>query len=130
MRSTPKPSTGHGLSEATQSVADSVRLAPVPLELLALGLHHGCGRTRDEALVRKHPLRPRDLLLEPRDLRSCIAVGLHPLGLDDRGEDPCIVALQARQHAAAPEALGRLLNPYERAGVGLERLIGSRPRRD
>ena len=62
MRSSPKPSAGHGLSEATQSVADRVKLAPVPLELLALGLHHVLGRPRDEALVREHPLGPRDLL--------------------------------------------------------------------
>src|SRR5436305_265863 len=38
MRSVPKPSAGHGLSAASQSVADCVELTPVSLELLALGI--------------------------------------------------------------------------------------------
>ena len=56
IRSSPKPSAGHGLSDATQSVAERIELAPVALELLALGLDDVAARVRDEALVREHLL--------------------------------------------------------------------------
>ena len=74
MRSSPN-SSGHGLSEATQSVAldglvaEGIELTTVALELLALRLDHLGRRLRGEALVREHPLGAGDLLLEPRRSR-------------------------------------------------------------
>src|ERR1700704_2908876 len=73
MRSVPKPSVGHGLSDATQAVpspapsslrrsADGIELAAVPLELLALAVHDLGRRVRDEALVREHRLGACELL--------------------------------------------------------------------
>src|SRR5437899_7488652 len=76
MRSVPKPSRGHGLSEASQSVADCSELTAVPLELLALGIHDLGGRIRDEALVRELLLGARDLLAQALALRTGVAVGL------------------------------------------------------
>src|SRR3954452_8056893 len=76
IRSSPKPSVGHGLRPASQLVADCVELTPVPLELLALGLDDVRGRARDEALVGEHPLGARDLAFEPRDLCADVAAVL------------------------------------------------------
>src|SRR4051794_31447653 len=68
MRSSPKPSAGHGLRPASQLVADCVEFTPVALELLALGLDDVGGRAGGEALVREHPLGALDLAFEARDL--------------------------------------------------------------
>src|SRR5215211_1615196 len=64
IRSSPN-SSGHGESPATQSVGDGIELAAVARELLPLGLHDVGRRLGDEALVREHPFRPRDLGAEP-----------------------------------------------------------------
>src|SRR5947208_16863651 len=102
MRSVPKPSAGHGLSAASQSVADCVELTPVSLELLALGVDDVRRRARGEALVGEHALGARDLLLESCDLRiEVAAVVLRGLGQDDGGEGPLLVDLTRRgDHAS------------------------------
>src|SRR5205823_5731281 len=74
IRSSPKPSFGHGLSDSTSSTAEGIELPPVARELLAFGLHDVGGRALDEAVVREHPLRPRDLLLQALDLGRRVAV--------------------------------------------------------
>ena len=67
-------SSGHGLSEATHSVAldglvaEGIELTTVALELLALRLDHLGRCLRGEALVREHSLGAGDLLFEPVDL--------------------------------------------------------------
>src|SRR5471032_176719 len=130
IRSSPKPSAGHGLSEAIQSVADRVKLAPVALELRALGLHDVLARIRHEPLVRQHLLAARDLSLEPRDLLAepGTTVDLHALRPHDRVEDPRLVALERRAHSAPPEPLGCLLHAHERVGVARVRRVRLGPR--
>src|SRR3954471_4440688 len=118
MRSSPKPSFGQGLSAPTQLVADCVELTPVALELLALGLDDVRGRPGGERLVCEHALGALDLAFEPRDLRIRVpAVLLCALRLHDRVEDPLLVAFERGEHAAAAEALGRLLHADERIDV-------------
>src|SRR5689334_21923786 len=83
------------------SGADRRELAPVALELLALGVDHVGGGAGDEALVREHPLGPRDLLLEPRPLRLDVAVRPRALGLDHGRENPRLVVAE-RDELSAP----------------------------
>src|SRR5215475_6318398 len=64
IRSVPKPSAGHGLSDSTQRVA----LGKVLRELLALGSDRLGRCVRHELLVGEHPLGPVDLLLDTRAL--------------------------------------------------------------
>src|SRR5258706_816016 len=100
MRSIPKPSAGHGLSAATQSVAESVKLGLVLRELQAFGLDHVGRRVRDELVVREHLLRALDLLREPGALSGDVALAV--LGRShDRLEDPISVAWHLDPHAAA-----------------------------
>src|SRR2546423_9083278 len=106
MRPRPKPSAGHGLNPATQSVfasgsaVECIELPPVALELLPLGRDDVLGCVRDEPLVAELLLGAGDLLPEALPLLFHIAVRLLALGLDDRVEDPLLVALQRGQHAA------------------------------
>src|SRR6266581_7311315 len=97
IRSVPKPSAGHGLSDSTQRVA----LCNVLRQLLAFG-GDGFGRCiRDELLVREHPLGPVDLLLHPRALGFDVARAV--LGRTHDGlEDPLRVARQLGTNAAPP----------------------------
>src|SRR3954464_12244423 len=60
IRSSPKPPLGHGLSPATQLVADCVELTPVALELVSLGLDDVRGRASRERLVCEHALGALD----------------------------------------------------------------------
>src|SRR4051812_1498463 len=108
MRSVPKPSAGHGLSEATQSVAECVKLGPVLLELPAFALDHVRRRVRHELLVGEHLLRTLDLLCEARTLALDVALAV--LGRTDDGvEDAFAVAEHLDANAAAPvDACGRL----------------------
>src|SRR5918992_1836855 len=119
MRSRPN-SSGQGLSNSTQAVAepvllaaDRIELTTVPLELLALRLHDLRRRPLDEPFVGEHPLAARDLLLETLDFCLRVAVGLHPLRPDDRLENSELVALESRPHAASPEDLGGGLHALE-----------------
>src|SRR5436190_20584752 len=106
MRSRPNPSAGHGDSDATQSVADCIELAPVPLELDALAFDHRSGRVGDEPLVREHAFGTRNLLAQPLALGVGIAVARRSaLRLYDGLEDAQLVALELRQHAGAAEPL-------------------------
>src|SRR5437870_8969434 len=115
-------------SIAEISLGDRIELATVALELLALRLDDRRRRVGDEALVREHRLRARDLFPQALDLRGRVAVRLRALGLHDRVEDPPLLALERGEDAAAPEPLGRLLHPLER--VGLRLVAGLGPRRD
>src|SRR4051812_26362949 len=128
IRSVPKPSAGHGLSNSSQLTADGIELAPVALELLALGVDDRGRRVRDEALVRELFLRTLDLLAQPFALGVGIAVRLRALRLDDRVEDTALVALERRNDAGAAEPLRVLLPPSERARLRLVARL--RPRRD
>src|SRR5689334_19446553 len=106
MRSSPKPSTGQGERDATQSVADGIELAPVALELLALRVDDRRRRVRHEAIVREHRLGALDLLAQARTLGLHVAVRLHALRLEDRVEDATlVVALEQRHDTRAPEHL-------------------------
>src|SRR5688572_15657634 len=104
MRSSPN-SSGHGLSEATQSVAEpasaaeGLELTPVAGKLFALGLDHLGGCPLEEALIGEHALRARDLLPKAFDFgrRVTVADDLSPL---DGLEDPPFVLAQLREHAA------------------------------
>ena len=136
IRSSPKPSRGHGESASSQatcvSLAEGVELAPVPLELRALGLDHVGRRVRDEPLVREHPLGPRDLLREARPLGLDVPVRLAPLGPDDGREDPPLVVraeldldAAAAEDAAPPPARGRA-----RPAASAYARVRLRPRRD
>src|SRR4051794_14525801 len=132
MRSSPN-SSGQGESPATQSVAgrsetERVKLATVALELVALGLDDLRRRVGDEPLVREHVLGPGYLLFEPCAFSVDVSVDLLPLRLHDHVEDPLLVALEWKEHAAPPEDRRRLVDPVERAG----RLVVARdrPRRD
>src|SRR5262249_53181629 len=118
MRSRPKPSTGHGDSEATHSAAviregASVRvtecgkLAPVAVELLALRLDDLRRRAIDETRVGEHPLCARDLLAEPLAFGLDVAVCLGPIGSHHGREDTRVVRrVELDLHPAAPEDLG------------------------
>src|SRR3954452_11278525 len=66
IRSVPKPSVGHGLSDSIQEVLlpDGIELAAVPLELLALGVHDLGRCVGDEAVIRQHPLGAVNLLAQ------------------------------------------------------------------
>src|SRR3954447_10926011 len=69
IRSVPKPSGGHGLSDSSHSTADGIELALVALELLALFGHDIGRRVGGEALVREHRLAACDLAAKPFALR-------------------------------------------------------------
>src|SRR3954451_25100533 len=102
MRSSPKPSLGHGLSSLIHLVADCVELTPVALELLALGLDDVRRRASRERLVREHALGTLDLTFEPCNFRIHVpAVLLRTLRLHDGFEDPLLVAGERCHHAAA-----------------------------
>src|SRR5206468_27991 len=104
-------------SPSRSSAADGIELAPVALELLALGSDDLGRRIRDEALVAEHLLAALDLLAQPRDLRLGVAVRLRALRLHDRGEDALLVALERRHDARAAEHLRELLHALERVGA-------------
>src|SRR6266852_3189827 len=116
MRSSPNPSAGQGLSDATQSVfasglgPESIGLPPVAGELLALGVDDVTRSVGDEALVREHLLGAGDLGPKPRPLRVDVAVRLRPLGLDHDLEDPLLLVLERDEDTAAPEGHRRLLD--------------------
>src|SRR3954449_5410680 len=119
MRSVPKPSAGHGLSAATQSVAECVKLGLVLLELQAFAVDHvGC-RVRDEPLVCEHLLRTLDLLREPRALALdvTLAVAGRP---HNRFEDPLRVAADLDADAATAVDARRRLRLVERVELGFE----------
>src|SRR3954468_20129844 len=69
---------------SSQSTFESIELAAVSLELLALGLHHVGRRVLHETLVAEHPLGARDLLSQPLDLGGCVPVALGRAPLDRR----------------------------------------------
>src|SRR5438874_9056277 len=118
MRSSPKPSFGHGLSDSTSSTAESIELPPVARELLAFGLHDVGRRVLNEAPVREHPLRAGDLLLQALDLGRRVAVAGRLRRPYDRLKDAQVLAFQRNTHAAAAEDLGRVLDHLERIRVG------------
>src|SRR6476646_2142399 len=98
MRPSPN-SSGHGESESSQrsrsGLADArIEVALEAGELLALGLDQLGRGLRDEALVRELALGACDLLAQPRALGVDVAVRLHALRLDDRIEDPLLLALE------------------------------------
>ena len=100
------------------SAVERGELGAVALELLALGGHDVRRRVRDEALVREHALRPRDLLAQPLDLGVAVAVDPRALGADDGREDPALVVrAELDLHAAAAEDLRGLLDAVESARI-------------
>src|SRR5581483_6888316 len=100
IRSVPKPPAGHGLSAATQSVAERVKLGPVLRELPTLALDHVGRGVRDELVVREHALRPRDFLREPRPLGGDVALPVAGRA-HDRVEDAQRITREPDAHAAA-----------------------------
>src|SRR6188508_915064 len=137
IRSSPKPSRGHGESASNQATcvmwlgAEQVELAPVPLELRALRLDHIGRRVRDEPLVGEHPLGPRDLLHEARALGLDVPCRLPALGPDDGREDaPLLVRAELDLDTAATEDLRSLLHAIEGVGLAGIRRIRLRPGRD
>src|SRR6266849_6223817 len=118
MRSSPKPSFGHGLSDSTYSTADCNELPTVARELLALGLDDLGRSILEEAIVREHPFGARDLFLQTFDLCGRVAV-VRPFGrFHDRVEDPPLLALELRQQTAAPEDDRGFLHHAESARLG------------
>src|SRR5438552_17163450 len=133
MRSRPN-SSGHGLSEATQSVAgvatlaaDGIELPTVARELVALRLDHVGWSLRDETVVGEHALGPVDLLLEPLDLRGRVAVRLDPLRPDDGFEDPQLVSGELGADAASTEDSRRILDRIQGARVAGKALVRLEP---
>src|SRR5947207_1043693 len=124
----PRPnSSGQGESDSIHSVCEGIELAPVPGELLALGLDDLGRRILDEPLIGEHLLRPLDFLAEAVDLGGrAFAVGLHALRPHDGREDPLLVAGERGEDTAPTEALRRLLQAAQRPGLGL--VSGVRPR--
>src|SRR5437763_9283551 len=106
MRSSPKPSDGHGLRDSTQRVA----LVKVLRQLLALGSDSFRRRVRHELLVREHPLGALDLVADALALCLCATRPGFILGrADDRLEDAGRVAHQLDANAAASvDPRGRL----------------------
>src|SRR5437763_11171969 len=88
IRSVPKPSAGHGLSDSTQRVA----LGKVLRELLALGGHRFGRGVRDELLVREHPLGPLDLLLDSGALALDVAPAIVSRAHDGLEDPPRVAA--------------------------------------
>src|SRR5437016_9368726 len=123
IRSSPKPSVGHGLSELTQRVA----LCNVLPKLLALTLDGVRICVRHELLVSEHLLRPVDLLLQPRPLGLDVAATLAG-GTDDRFEDPQRVAGERDANLATPVNPRRGLREVKRVVVASRR-CRFRPRR-
>ena len=77
------------------------------------------GARVQEGLVGEHPLGARDLLLQASALRleRRRLSGPDPLGPHDDLEDPALLlALERHEHAVAPEACRRILNPRHRRG--------------
>src|SRR6187455_3176795 len=137
MRSSPKPSRGHGLIASSHSTAvmalavERGQLAAVALELLALGRDDRVRCVRDEPLVREHPLRASDLLAQPLNLGVPVAVPLDAFGAYDGGEDPpFVVRAELDLDAAPPEDLRSLLDTLERRSIYGEPVVRVRPRRD
>src|SRR3954468_16075494 len=112
IRSVPKPSAGHGLSDSTQRVA----LGKVLLELPALAIDRFGRRVRDELLVGEHLLGALDLPLDPRPLGRDVALPVAGR-TDDRLEDPKGVAADLDPDAAAPVEPRRRLRLVERVQV-------------
>src|SRR5437899_4587805 len=101
MRSSPKPSAGHGLSDSIHSTAECVKLSLVLGELRTFAVDHARRGVRDELLVGEHPLRTLDLLLYPRAL--CFDITVSVLGRAHDGfEDPLRVPRNVDAHAASP----------------------------
>ena len=114
----PEPVRGHGESASSQATfvtrsrrhraqavtrASSVELAPVALELRALGLDDLGRRVGDEALVREHPLGAGDLLAQPLALGLDVAARLRRSGSTTASKIRCSSPLERDEHAAAPE---------------------------
>src|SRR3954471_4730728 len=88
IRSSPKPPLGHGLSPATQLVADCVELTPAALELVSLGLDDLRRRASRDRPFGQHALPPVDPASAPSDPRVRFpAVLLCALRLHNRVED-------------------------------------------
>src|SRR5215467_4196467 len=107
MRASPNSSgQGERLSSQTRlSAFEGLELTAVPLELGPLGVDDIGRRLLDEALVREHRLRARDLLPQPLALGVdgvVVACGA-ALRLHDRVEDALLVALERDERPAAPE---------------------------
>ena len=133
IRSSPKPSVGHGLSDATQSVADRVKLAPVALELLALGLDDVRRRRARRTVSFASIASARAISCSSRATSSSRSapLPLRALGPHDGLEDAHLVAFERRRArrcagiAPPPPARARARPPspaYARVGL--------RPRRD
>src|SRR3954468_24122808 len=118
IRSSPKPSFGHGESDATYSVAEDIELPLIARELLPLRLDDVRGRVLHEALVREHAFGAGDLFAQPVDLGRSVAV---PAALllrpHDRFEDAWLPPFERQADAAAAEHLGCLLHACECAGL-------------
>src|SRR6266542_6871003 len=89
------------VSCAFESVRDRLELAPIALELRALGGDHLGRRALDEAVVRELLLRARDLLPQaiPLALDVPVAGDGRAIRPDDRVEDPLLLALERRLDA-------------------------------
>src|SRR5207247_7863634 len=121
-------SSGHGLSDSIQLVAESVELTAVALQLLALGLDDVRRRVLHEALVREHPFRARDLLLQAGDLGGRVAVAAAAPGLHDRLEDASALLVERRADSAAAEDRRRVLNRLQRVAVLRVHRLSREPR--
>src|SRR5436190_4410790 len=112
MRSSPKPSLGHGDRDSTYSVGESIELPLVARELLSLSVDDVRGRVLHEALVREHAFGASDLLAQTLDLRPCVAVGVVARA-NDRLEDTQIVTFERNADSTSSEDLRRFADAVE-----------------
>src|SRR5919199_6091320 len=101
MRSSPKPSAGHGLSDSIHSTAESFELGTVLLTLGLLGRDHLAGRSLGEIRVRELALRAGELLPHALELGLDVS-GPVLAGADDTLEDARRVAGERDAHPASP----------------------------
>src|SRR5205814_13560 len=128
IRSSPKPSAGHGLSDSIQLAAESLELGAVLLTLGFLRFDDLGRRLPREVRVRELALRAGEFLPDAPELRLHVAcpVLARP---DDALEDPGRVTAQRDANAASPVDPRRELRVLERAEVTRELRLGLGPRR-
>src|SRR5919199_6681749 len=128
MRSSPKPSAGHGLSDSIHSTAESFELGAVLLTLDLLCLDHLARRLLGEARIGELALGTRELLAYALTLGLDVTRAVLARA-DDALEDAGGVAAQLHAHAAPPVDPRSELRVLERVEVVLVLALGLRPRR-
>src|SRR5439155_21911805 len=129
MRASPN-SSGHGESDSTQLIGESVELTAIAVRLVALGRDDVRRRVLDEPLVGEHPFRARDLLLQAIDLGGRVAVAAAALRLHHGVEDSSLFAVERGANAAAAEDRRSVLDGLQRIALSRERCLRLEPRRD